>query len=126
MARRRREAVRAALGDRDADVRQAAVHSAGLWRDAGALPQLVRALGSDQPAAQRAAAEALGRVGDAASGGGICWPSPRSPRSRAEHSVTYALIEIGDPAATAPDCRPRVARRNAPRSSPSTRWTAAD
>ena len=62
---RAREAVRLALDDRDESVRHAALHSAGLWRDAAALPQLVDALKSGRPAVQRAAAEALGRVGDA-------------------------------------------------------------
>jgi putative membrane-bound dehydrogenase-like protein len=96
-----REAVRLALSDRDDSVRQAATHSAGLWRDADAVPQLVEALKSNRPPVQRVAAEALGRVGD-----------PRvvpdllaiaaSPLDRIlEHSVTYALIEIGDPSSTA-------------------------
>ena len=59
----RRRSIR--LNDRDDSVRQAALHSAGLWRDAAALPQLVEALKSGRPAVQRAAAEALGRIGDA-------------------------------------------------------------
>jgi putative membrane-bound dehydrogenase-like protein len=95
-----RDAARPALGDRDASVRQAALHSASVWRDAAAVPQALEALKSNVPAVQRAAAEALGRIRD-----------PRAvpellaiaalPLDRAlEHSVTYALIEIADPAAT--------------------------
>ena len=96
-----RDAVRASLGDGDASVRQAALHSAGLWRDASAVPQLVAALKSNQPAAQRAAAEALGRVGDRRAVADLLAVAA-SPLDRAlEHSVTYALIEIADPTSTA-------------------------
>ena len=59
-----REAVRIALDDRDDSVRQAAVHSAGLWRDEHSLPQLVSALGpagprSSAPPPRRSAALAV-------------------------------------------------------------------
>ena len=47
-------------------MRQVALHSVALWRDAGALPRVRAALKSPQPAVQRVAAEALGRIGDAA------------------------------------------------------------
>ena len=70
-----REAVRSALNDRDDSVRQAALHSAGLWRDGAALPQVAEALTSGRPAVQRAAAEALGRHRRSAGG-------PRSARDR--------------------------------------------
>ena len=53
------------------------------------------------PPSQRAAAEALGRVGDARAVADLL-AIARSPLDRAlEHSVTYALIEIADPSATA-------------------------
>ena len=52
-------------GDRDETVRRAAIYSAGLWRDRAAVPQLLTAVNSGQPASQRVAAEALGRIGDA-------------------------------------------------------------
>ena len=56
-----REAVRRALEDRNATVRQAAAHSAGLWRDTGARAPLLRLLASGDAALERTAAEALGR-----------------------------------------------------------------
>ncbi len=96
-----REAVRSAAKDREESVRHAAIHSAGLWRDAGALPQLAATLKSGPPALQRAAAEGLGRIGDARAVPELL-AIAASPLDRVlEHSVTYALIEIADPAATA-------------------------
>lgn len=98
---RAREAVRVALDDRDESVRQSALHAAGIWRDGGALPQLVEALKSGLPSVQRAAAEALGRVGDARAVPDLL-ALAAGPLDRVlEHSITYALIEINDPASTA-------------------------
>jgi putative membrane-bound dehydrogenase-like protein len=95
-----REGVRSALNDRDQTVRQAALHSAGVWRDAAALPQLLDALKSNVPPVQRAAAEALGRIGDARAVADLL-ATAASPLDRTlEHSVTYALIEIADPSST--------------------------
>ena len=96
-----RDAVRTALADRDESVRKAALHSAGLWRDAAAVPQLVEALKSGRPAVQRAAAEALGRIGDPRAVPDLL-TAAGAPLDRVlEHSVTYALIEIADPSSTA-------------------------
>lgn len=96
-----RAAVRSALNDRDQSVRQAALHSAGVWRDAAALPQLLDALKSSVPPLQRAAAEALGRIGHARAVADLL-TTAASPLDRTlEHSVIYALIEIADPASTA-------------------------
>ncbi len=95
-----REAVRVALGDRDEGVRRVAIYSVGLWRDGAALPRLVEALKSGQPAVQRVAAEALGRVGDTRAVPDLLAASA-SPMDRVlEHSLTYAVIEINDSAAT--------------------------
>ena len=95
-----REAVRLALSDRDESVRHAAIHSAGLVRDAGALPALREALKTGSPAIQRVAAESLGRIGDARAIPDLI-ARAGSPLDRVlEHSVTYALIEIDNPAAT--------------------------
>ena len=98
---RAREAVRMALGDRDDSVRRAAIHSAGLWRDAAAVPQLVAALKVDRPAVQRSAAEALGRIGDARAVPDLIQASASAGDRVLEHSLTYALIEIGDASSTA-------------------------
>jgi putative membrane-bound dehydrogenase-like protein len=96
-----RQTVRSALNDRDQTVRLTALYSAGFWRDADALPQLVDALKSGDAPVQRAAAEALGRIGDARAIPELL-AIAASPLDRTlEHSVTYALIEIANPAATA-------------------------
>ena len=96
---RARAAVRQALNDREATIRQAACHSAGLWRDAAALPQPLAMFKADVPGVQRAAAEALGRIGDKQAVPALL---SSEPNDRAlEHSAIYALIEIGDAQGTA-------------------------
>jgi putative membrane-bound dehydrogenase-like protein len=92
-----RETLRYALKDADESVRHAAIHSAGLWRDPGAVPQLREALRSGGPSIQRAAAEALGRVGDARAVPDLLAVAAAPVDRVLEHSVTYALIEINDP-----------------------------
>ena len=95
-----RAAIRPALDDRDLTVRHAALHAAALWRDAGALPQVRAALASTQPAIQRVAAEALGRIGDARAVPDLLAATASKLDRTLEHSLTYALIEIADAAAT--------------------------
>ena len=96
-----RETARRALQDRDQSVRQAAIHCASVLRDAGAAPHLREALKTGAPPLQRAAAEALGRIGDKGAAGDLL-AIAGSPHDRVlEHSLIYALIEIDDPAATA-------------------------
>ncbi len=95
-----REAVRSAIDDRDDSVRLAALHSAGLWRDAGALPRVRAALTTAAPAIQRSAAEALGRIGDARAVPDLLRAAAAPADRVLEHSLAYALIEIDDPAAT--------------------------
>jgi putative membrane-bound dehydrogenase-like protein len=90
------EAARLALTDRDEAVQQSAIHGVGLWRDRAAVPALIKALESGAPAVQRAAAEALGRIGDSRAVP-VLLATATSPLDRVlEHSVSYALIEIGD------------------------------
>jgi putative membrane-bound dehydrogenase-like protein len=95
-----REGVRFALNDRDQSVRQAAIHSAAVWRDSDALPPLLDALKSNIPPVQRAAAEALGRLGDRKAVADLLAVSGSALDRTLEHSVTYALIEIADPLST--------------------------
>ena len=120
-----RAAVRTALDDADANVRQAALHSVSLWRDATAIEKTVNILRTDDPQHQRVAAEALGRIGDdvtdakivgTGSGGSVPEAVKRPADKSAmaalldlsaakhdrilEHSLTYALIEIADAKAT--------------------------
>ena len=98
---RARETVRTALGDRDESVRRAAIYSAGLWRDGAAMLTIVAALQSGQPAVQRVAAEALGRIGNAQAVPPLIAASAAPVDRVLEHSLTYALIEIGDAGSTA-------------------------
>jgi putative membrane-bound dehydrogenase-like protein len=100
--------VRAALKEPDDAVRQAALNSVSVWRDREAVPDLLAMPG------QRIAMEALGRIGDSravpallaaaqAPAGEISAsgaPADDAARIR-EHALIYALIEIGDAAATA-------------------------
>ncbi|HJT35777.1 MAG TPA: PVC-type heme-binding CxxCH protein [Pirellulales bacterium] len=94
-------------------VRQAAIHSVSLWRDADAITEILGSVAGDLPQHRRAAAEALGRFGDKRH---VQWllyaltefaPGDKqmlrdSVSSRIfEHSITFALIEIGDPVGTA-------------------------
>jgi putative membrane-bound dehydrogenase-like protein len=92
-----RGAVRTALRDVDETVRRTAIYSAGLWRDGAARPQLVDALQSPVPAVRRVAAEALGRVGSAEAVAALVSAAATSSDRVLDHSITYALIEIGKP-----------------------------
>ena len=96
-----RETVRLALKDPDETIRQAASHSAGTWRDTGAAQSLIDVLKDSPPHLQRAAAEALGRIGDRTAVPELLTRVDSASDRVLEHSLTYALIEIGDPAATA-------------------------
>ena len=100
----RRPARIAILQDPDI-VRHAAIHSASLWRDPGAVVPLIRALRDIGPTA-RAAAEALGRIGDKNAVPPLLMAAERLPQQKAgdasrvmEHALIYALIELGDAAA---------------------------
>ncbi|MEC8973474.1 MAG: HEAT repeat domain-containing protein, partial [Verrucomicrobiota bacterium] len=92
-----RRATRAALGDMAPDVQQAAAHSIGLHRDAGALDGLIRILRTATPPVCRAAAEALGRIGSPRAVTPLLALADEPMDRTLEHSVTYALIEIGQP-----------------------------
>ena len=110
-----RAAVRAALADPDASVQQTALHSAGMHRDAGAVPKLLQILRTGSPHLRRNAATALGRIGDKSAvstllagigelGHDVARSTPEasdavtfSAADRVmEHALIYALIEIGD------------------------------
>ena len=87
------------LGDPDETVRQAAIHATGLWRDRCA-PLLIELLGASSAQNRRAAAEALGRIGDNKAVKALLEAAGKADDRILEHSITYALIEIGDPKAT--------------------------
>jgi putative membrane-bound dehydrogenase-like protein len=104
-----RAAIRPALADSDESVRQAAIHAVSVRRDREALRQLVELLRSPSLHNRRAAAEALGRLGERSAVsplldaiGALETTPPGGPPDRMlENSLTYALIEIADPRATA-------------------------
>lgn len=106
-----RAAVRKAFEDKDASVVQPALHVAGIWRDRKSLELLAAIMLTHKDSAiARTAAEGLGRLGDGAAvpalldaAGGLREETPDdsgAPASDAariiEHSIIYALIEIGD------------------------------
>lgn len=93
-----RKVIRKALNDRDLTVRLAALHSVSLLRDHDALASLVQALGDSSEAIRRAAAEGLGRLEDPTVVPSLLQGASKLPVDRVlEHSLTFALIEIGQP-----------------------------
>jgi putative membrane-bound dehydrogenase-like protein len=124
-----RALARRALADPDETVRQVALHSVSLWRDREALQFLLVGVvtiptppGGNQlpllsaPSLQirRATAEAIGRIGDKSAVPVLFAALAHSRNDRAlDHSLTYALIEVGNREETARglmDPRPRVRR----------------
>jgi putative membrane-bound dehydrogenase-like protein len=92
-----RNAVRQALTHSDETVRQAAIHAVSIWRDEAAVQALTALLTSPSPHNQRAAAEALGRIGDPTATAALLKALPGAAGDRAlDHSLTYALIELGE------------------------------
>ena len=96
-----RAVVRPALNDADEITRQAAIHSVSLRRDREAVPALMKLLKNPSAQNRRAAAEALGRLGDASAVPALLDALATPADRELEHSMTYALIEIADPKATA-------------------------
>jgi putative heme-binding domain-containing protein len=89
--------VRGALADGDAGVRQAAVHLAGLNRDAAALGALLDLVVRDTPPVRREAATALGRLGRPAAVPALLLSLRTSAGDRfLEHALVFALIRIAD------------------------------
>jgi len=98
-----RDVARTALSDGDETVRQAALNAISLTRDADAAPQLVATLQGPSPRNRRVAAEALGRVGDKAAVSALlqALADPAAEDRFLHHALTFALIQIDDPAGTA-------------------------
>lgn len=93
-----REAVRAALADRDASVRVAAARSVGLARDEAALPTLLRLVVTDAPAVRRQSATALGQLGKAEAVPALLKASQAPGDRFLEHAIIHALITLKQPA----------------------------
>ncbi len=90
-----------ALINSDATVRHVAVHSLSLWRNAAAVPSLINLLSDEDAQVRRSAAEALGRTGDKKAVPQLLAAAAKTGSDRfAEHSIIFALIEIGDHAGT--------------------------
>ncbi len=87
--------VRKALADSDPTVRQTAAHAVAVRRDRETVVPLIKMLAEPRPHSRRVAAEALGRLGDLAAVRPLL-ARLAEPCDRAlEHSLTYALIELG-------------------------------
>lgn len=91
-----RAAVRLALNDPDETTRQAALHSVSVRHDAQAVSALVKLLQNKSLANRRAAAEALGRLGDSSAVPALLAALTEPTDRVLEHSLTYALLEIAD------------------------------
>ncbi|HLN30876.1 MAG TPA: PVC-type heme-binding CxxCH protein [Gemmataceae bacterium] len=105
-----RSAVRQALSHPDEIVRQAAIHSVSVWRDRDAFSELLRLVQGASRQNQRAAAEALGRLGNKAAVP-VLLECLVGPGDRVlEHSLTYALIEIADREATVAGLKSNILR----------------
>lgn len=88
--------VHAALANTDEAVRQAALHSISLRRDRLAVPELIAMLKDPDAQNRRVAAEALGRIGAKTGTPALLAACGDTSDRFLEHSLTYALMEIGD------------------------------
>ncbi len=108
-----RTALRPALTDPAASVRQAAVHALGMQRDAGAVPALRAMILREEPPLRLKAAEALGRIGDREAVPDLLSSLRQGAERFLEHALIFALIRIQDRAGTLAalaDRNPRVRR----------------
>jgi putative membrane-bound dehydrogenase-like protein len=96
-----RQTLSAGLGDTDPRVRQAAAFCAGLTRAAEAAPRLVALLKEGDDHLKTAAATSLGQIGAKAAAPDLLEAASQQHDRILEHAIIYALIEIGDPVATA-------------------------
>ena len=87
--------VRAALGDSALIVRVAAARMAGLNEDVEATDRLMEMVRTEEPAARRQAAEALGRIGEARAVSVLIEASANPEDRFVEHSLIYSLIRLG-------------------------------
>ncbi|MPY90607.1 MAG: c-type cytochrome [Luteitalea sp.] len=97
-----RKVVRNALDDPDAGVRQAACRAVFTTRDKGSAARLTALLQDEAPQVRREAAAALGRLKEGRAVDGLLQALARTDDdSMEQHALTYALIEIDQPQATA-------------------------
>ncbi|HIC15750.1 MAG TPA: c-type cytochrome, partial [Gemmatimonadetes bacterium] len=127
-----RKAIRERIITGTSDVRAAAIHSVGLWHDAGAVTQLSDTLIADDAQLRRLAAMALGRIGDKTAVKALTEAGAKELDPFLKHAITYALFEIGDNGSI-PEGHPlgkqlrrmeELAQRDpAPHSRPEIQWT---
>ncbi len=95
-----REALRPALKDADAAVRQAACRAIGEFAEAMDASQILPLLADPIASVRRGAATVLGKVGDRQAIPSLVAALDRPGIDRSEeHALVYALIEIGDSSA---------------------------
>jgi putative heme-binding domain-containing protein len=108
-----RAASRLALADKDATVREAAVHSVFCHKDRQALDRLLPLLKDASPSVRRETATALGVLGAKKAVPALLAALAADNDRLLEHALIYALIEIGDRGGVLPglaDPSPRVRR----------------
>ena len=91
-----RAAARVGLQDEFSVVRQATLHTIALHQDANAADAILDQMNAWQPATQRVACEALGRIGQSKVVSALLSLAAADLDRMLEHSVIYALIEIGN------------------------------
>jgi putative membrane-bound dehydrogenase-like protein len=98
------------LLDPDDTVRQAALHGTAVRRDPQAVPALLALFWKGSAQNRRAAAEALGRIGDKRAVPILLAAADAESDRFLEHALIYALIEIGDAQGTAAGIKGASAR----------------
>lgn len=89
--------IRAALDDRDLDVRIAAARSLGMAKDTASVDRLIRMAQTGDPAARRQATAALGQIGDKRAAPALLATAPDAADRFVEHALIYSLITLADP-----------------------------
>ena len=97
-----RSIIRTALTDSEPSVQQAAVRSAGILRDDQSVAALISLLDHDQWPLRRAAATALGQIGDPTAIPSLLDAIAADGDDHLRHSIIYALMEIKDFEQTVP------------------------
>jgi putative membrane-bound dehydrogenase-like protein len=90
------EAVRAALDDRDFQVRIAAARVAGMTKDRQAVDRLSQMVKGDELPARRQAATSLGQIGEARVVAALLAAAAGVKDRFVEHSIIYSLIQLKD------------------------------
>ncbi|MDX1952861.1 MAG: HEAT repeat domain-containing protein [Verrucomicrobiota bacterium] len=80
----------------DLSVAHTAAQAISLWRDKSALEPLLKALTNSSPHLRRIVAEALGRIGEKRAVPALLTAAAVASDRALEHSIIFALIEIGD------------------------------